>query len=247
MILLVDAGNSRIKWALASDGKLHGHGAFPWRGASVGTLLNQHWRKLENIQRVFIANVGGASLRTALGDWVQTHRGINIDCAQTQAQACGVTNGYREFQRLGVDRWLSLLAAWSRHARACCIVDCGTAVTLDAINAKGEHLGGLIVPGLGLMHDALARNTDALALAPANSPDLLARDTRTAMSGGSLQAIVGFIELTVSRLREQLGEGPTCLLTGGDAGQILPRLSQTWEHRPYLVLEGLQQLAGLPR
>jgi type III pantothenate kinase len=243
MRLLVDAGNSRVKWALLSAGKLHDHGAFGWGGATIGQQLDRHWGDLGFVQGVWVANVAGASISAPLDEWVRVHWRIAVDYAKTQAQALGVRNGYREFQRLGVDRWLTLLAAWSRYRAASCILDCGTAVTLDVMNASGDHLGGLILPGISLMHDALAKRADALALSPAAGAELLGRDTAEAIANGSVQGIVGFAEHAVQRLRAQLDAEPRCLLTGGDAEKILPHLSETWEHRPHLVLEGLQVLA----
>jgi type III pantothenate kinase len=243
MMLLVDAGNSRVKWALLTAGTLHGHGAFSWRGEAVEPQLARHWGSLGSVARVWVANVAGKSISAPLNNWVRAQWGMDVDYAQTQTENLGVRNGYRDHRRLGVDRWLTLLAACSRYRGASCILDCGTAVTLDALNATGEHLGGLIVPGIGLMHDALARHTDALALDPAPGADFLGHDTTEGIANGAVQGIAGFAEHAVERLRAQLGDEPHCLLTGGDAGRILPHLRGHWEHRPQLVLEGLQLVA----
>jgi type III pantothenate kinase len=125
------------------------------------------------------------------------------------------------------------------------VIDCGTAITIDAIAAEGTHLGGLIVPGMDLMSTALAEAAPGVQLQGQDNQEvsLLGRSTEAAVSGGVLYAAVSLIDRVSLDLTTELGSGTTILLTGGDARRILPLLSSKPDYDPDLVLKGLAVFA----
>jgi len=155
-----------------------------------------------------------------------------------------VVNAYSHPDRLGVDRWLTLIAVHRQIDAPACIVDCGTAVTLDGLDATGRHLGGLILPGLEMMRDALLRNTQIDAPASVDWAGVLARDTAGAVAAGGLFACAGLVELVARRIAQDCGRVPQIVLTGGDGAKLQAVLETGARYEPDLVLQGLAQLAG---
>ena len=169
--------------------------------------------------------------------------GIEPEIATASAVCCGVTNAYAEPGRLGVDRWLALIAANAVSGGIRVVVDCGTAVTVDVLDAEGRHLGGQILPGLGLMHRCLVGNTrvDVSFVSPAG---LLGSDTEGCVASGIHHAVAALID----RVGGHSGsdeKAAAVIMTGGDAEAIAVMMNVTTEIRPHLVLEGLALWAGL--
>jgi len=163
---------------------------------------------------------------------------------RSSTQACGVVNAYPESDRLGVDRWLCLIAVHRQTRAPACIVDCGSAITIDGLDAHGQHLGGLILPGFEMMRAAILRNTQIQAATTGGPPELLARDTESAVAAGGLFACAGLVELVVRRIARQCGRVPEVVLTGGDGGKLPSILEMEARYEPDLVLQGLAQLVG---
>jgi type III pantothenate kinase len=164
--------------------------------------------------------------------------------AVSSASAAGVINGYRDPARLGVDRWLALVGAFNRHGAPACVIDCGTAITIDAVARDGRHLGGVIAPGVQLMRHALVGATAGISDEPdETTTNVFAHDTRAAVAGGALNAAVGLIERVSEQMAAELGATVQRLITGGDAERLLSYLGQRYKLVPNLVLEGLAILA----
>lgn len=245
MKLLLDIGNSRIKWAMLEDDQLRGadqidHGPNP--EATISELLDRCPLKPGQVRA---SNVAGAVLGDALAAAVAKRWSLPVEFAHAQAAAGAARNGYLDYRQLGVDRWLAILAAVERFGKAVCIVDAGTAVTIDQVDDQGQHLGGIIVPGLALMRRALTGNTgdlDRLADSSgrAEPPEalILGRGTDEAITGGAMSAIRGLIEACMQSARERWGD-PALIVTGGDAQRIIAQIRMPAEHCPTLVLEGL--------
>jgi len=198
--------------------------------------------------RVIVCSVAGAPFEDALREFAGRHWDISPEFLRAQVEAAGVRNGYADPGRLGVDRWAALLAARDLGLGATCIVDCGTAITIDALGADGCHLGGLIVPGLGLGRQCLLAATRGVAASMGSEQDpvsigVLARDTRNAVTGGTLYATVAFVDRIVQDVGAALGGRMARLITGGDADQLLPLLAGRYRHEPWLVLRGLAVVA----
>lgn len=238
MKLLVDIGNSRIKWACQEDGQLRAPGAFAWSVREPDRLFDEQWSGLKALESVWVANVAGAQVAERLERWFEA-RGITPRHARSLPRACGVENSYHEAAQLGVDRFVAMIGAWRRYRRALCVVDCGTAVTVDGLSAEGVFLGGVIAPGAGLMQRTLASHTHALGVSASQAMDVCARSTQDGIAAGCLHAVAGFVERVFAELRARLGADLLCVLTGGEAARLRPALSIACEHDPHLVLHGL--------
>jgi len=148
---------------------------------------------------------------------------------------------------MGIDRWVAIVAAWAEIQDSCLVVDVGTAVTLDAIDDSGSHLGGQIIPGVAAMATALASATSNIPLVRPLPPrkaaemQMFARNTAAAVREGAHNAVVGAVDRAVQTLRSN-GHEPTTVLTGGDASRILEALNAAPLHRPHLVLQGLAHM-----
>lgn len=249
MILLIDIGNSRIKWASLIKGKLE-HLGDASRGKDLGALavdLNQHWRKIKKPGAVLVSNVAGSAYADALAAWTLEHWQVQPRFIVAEHSAFNVSNAYTRPERLGADRWAALIAARRHAGGAVCIVDAGTAVTIDVLSERGIHQGGLIIPGLAMMRRALLDQTQAIfpaTAAPASSDvSLLARDTQDGVNGGTLYALVAVIDRVTADVRTELDTELTRIITGGDADTLLPLLGGHYHHYPELVLEGLAVIA----
>ena len=238
MILLADVGNTRIKWAVW-DGSHYqrrgqaGHGAESWT-----ELAERQWRGLPPPARALLVSVAGPEARSALTDWVAKTWNIEAQFVVSTMAACGVRNAYAEPERLGADRWVALIAARSLTGQTCYVVDCGTAVTIDALAADGQHLGGVIVPGMRLMREALYRETRQIP-PETGEPRLFGQSTREGVWGGALYAVASAIDGVTARMIASHGPGARWL-TGGDAEGVLPHLQADYRLEPDLIFTGLQ-------
>jgi type III pantothenate kinase len=196
---------------------------------------------------VFASNVKGTSFATRLSGVIGMHCHTDVHFARSEKQACGITNSYRQPRRLGVDRWVAMIGAWAEVEGASLVVDAGTAVTIDALDASGNHLGGQIIPGVRVMAASLAARTSDIpniqrrAASQGSGVDIFASTTAGAVGQGALNAVVGAVERAARAIRDDQGE-VTIILTGGDASRILKSLGDEAVHRPHLVLQGLAQL-----
>lgn len=245
MDLLIDIGNTRIKWAMRDAGSLHRADAIEHRADA--TAIDVMFERIATAPTgVVAANVAGDRFGALVAGAVHERWGLPVRFAATQPQAGPVRNGYHDFRQLGVDRWLAIIAAVDRFAGSVCIVDAGTAVTIDAVAAGGAHLGGYIVPGLDLMRQSLDEETgdlcrlvgDTLQRSSDGRP-ALGQSTAEAISGGVLAAVCCLIDRCVGALREQ-EDVPALVVTGGDAERLIGHLDVAAHHRPQLVLEGLK-------
>lgn len=237
MILALDAGNSRIKWGCYENGN--------W--LKTGVLAHAEIESLQSIlsglpkpQKIVVSNVAGAD----------THAGIEAAIAQfgttaiwpkPSERACGVSNGYDDPSQLGSDRWAALIGARREQAGAVLVVNAGTALTIDTLTQRGAFLGGLILPGIGMMMRALTTGT-AHAHAIYGDFSTFPTKTRDAVYSGAVNAALGAIERMRAALAAK-GTSPTCVITGGAAPALLPHLALPAREIPQLVLLGLATIA----
>lgn len=245
--LLMDIGNSRLKWGVLSDGAIRrtGHIAQETiREKGISALTSRLPRQVD---AVIASNVAGSSIATRVAGVVGMHCGCDMRFARSEKQACGVVNSYRQPRHMGVDRWVAMIGAWAEIGGACLIVDAGTAVTIDALNKKGQHLGGQILPGVAMMASALSAHTSDIpdvqlrSAAQGRGLKMFASSTTRAVEQGTTNAVVGAIERATRALQESRIK-PTIILTGGDASRILKSLGEGPLHRPHLVLQGLARI-----
>lgn len=245
--LLLDIGNSRLKWGVLDEDGIRRTGHISQQKIREQGLSALTSKLPRYVDTVLASNVAGTSFATRLSGVVGMHCDADVHFARAERAACGVTNSYRQPRRLGVDRWVAMIGAWAELESACLVVDAGTAVTLDAIDAAGEHLGGQILPGVTLMAETLASRTSDIptikrrAASQVRGLGMFARSTAGAVGHGAMNAVVGAIERAVNIMQEE-GLAATIVLTGGDASRILKSLGTEPIHRPNLVLQGLAQL-----
>jgi type III pantothenate kinase len=243
VILLADVGNSRVKWGIWDGGGMRRRGQASHGEESWAELVERQWRDLPPPVRALIVSVAGAEARAALADWIRQAWAIETEFVVSTAAACGIRNAYAEPERMGADRWVAMIAARALiGARTCYVVDCGTAVTIDALAADGQHLGGVIVPGMRLMREALYRETRQIP-PETGEPRLFGQSTRDCVWGGAMYAVASAIDGITERMIASHGPGAR-LLTGGGAEAVLPLLRGEYRLEPDLIFSGLRVIAG---
>lgn len=234
MILCLDCGNSRLKWGLHDGAEWLEQGALAHDEIGALAGLAQRWPQPA---QVLLANVAGPavgeSIRRSLGSWAD-----RLHEVRSTARCAGVSNHYLQPERLGVDRWCALIGARGRTQTACLVVMAGTATTVDTLDSDGNFLGGLILPGSELMRRALARDTAGLPLAAGNW-SAAPRCTEDAITTGAIEAQAGAIERAFARLASPAA---VCLISGGNADVLLPRLALPCFRAQNLPLEGLLRI-----
>jgi type III pantothenate kinase len=243
MTMLVDVGNTRIKWARLDNGRLVERGSAAHRD-SLDSAIAALEQALPPTPRLIAANVAGEPIAKRLAAIVDARPRATLELVATTAERFGVRCAYADPSRLGVDRWVAVLAAYHAARGAACVLSAGTAVTFDAVDARGAHLGGLILPGAGLLAAALDRHTSnigrtAPATAVARGLDLLGRSTDAAVGHGAWLALAAALDRAVTTVARALGAAPVVYLTGGDADALGGWLETKVELRADLVLEGL--------
>jgi type III pantothenate kinase len=241
-VLLIDSGNSRLKWAMLSERGL----------ATAQSTATEHWQDsplvadLRGASRVLIANVAGPLRASALAAAVRDHAGVEPEFVRVVAETAGVRQAYAEPARLGVDRWVAMIAARASHSGDLCVVDVGTAMTIDAVDATGRHLGGLITPGPDLMISSLFANTgdlEAFGTGGHAGGGRFADNTRGAIWQGCEQALAALVDRCVESMAAGPAGSARLIVTGGAAGRILPLLRAPYTEVRDLVLQGLAILS----
>jgi len=240
--LVVDIGNSRIKWALAASGRVIGSG----RAVAHDNLelLFAEWSRLSAPpQRVRLANVTQAPVAQAITDWVVATWQAPVETTATPAMGGGITIAYPDPTQLGTDRWLAMVGARAAGYLPACIVDCGSAITLDVVDGQGHHQGGLILPGLAAQQAGIAQVAPALPPVElgAGTP-LLTHNTADALASGYLHGTAAAVQGLIRRCLAESSEPLTPVLTGGDAQLMARYLDMDVRLRPDVILEGLATL-----
>jgi type III pantothenate kinase len=241
-LLLLDAGNTRLKWARVRDARWEERGVSGYD--DLGELIQAAGRAGPGGQ-CWIASVAGAARKHLIEQFL-SEKALACHWLESQAEQCGVISHYDAPQQLGVDRWMALLAARNRNQDACLVVSAGTAMTVDALTADGQFLGGIIVPGMALAAQALQQGT-ALVGPTDGQTRTFPCNTADAVRTGAVLAMAGAISLMHARLSSVCAVRPRCLLTGGDAGLLMPLLQFDAECVPDLVLEGVLLVARAGR
>jgi len=249
VVLELDLGNTRLKWRGLLGGAVQASGFFVRQDfldlpgcLSALSLELRGLRWGSEISQVRVASVASVAADEALALWGQSEFGLCVGFAQVSRECAGVVNGYDDCERLGVDRWLAIIAAQQLAPEGVCVVDCGSAVTLDFVLA-GRHLGGYIVPGLRLMNAALFGNTDGVKVTAESlaggSGLLLGRNTVEAVSIGLPMMVASLVTEAVQRFEQEHRLVPKVILTGGDSPVVAGFLGGAFMCLPDLVLDGL--------
>ena len=245
-VLLIDIGNTRIKWA-----RFDGRRVAQARAAVHGRWTRADYRRLFRsrpaIRQVVVSSVAGAKVNRAL-QAAARHAGAGIEFVQVARRGGGVRVGYLEPWRLGVDRFVAAVGAHRLFAGVpVCVVGVGTAMTLDLVDARGRHRGGAIIPAPALMVDTLFSRTAGIQRrsqgGARGGTGLFGRSTRAGVMQGSRYAAAALIDRAVEEGRVLLGRKPLVILTGGQAGSVRPLVQSACVGVADLVLRGLAVLA----
>lgn len=247
-MIAIDCGNTRLKWA-RFDGlsrREGGHASF--RGetdpfAAIRSVL------VDGSERVLVANVAGDEVAARVADMVRSSMGREPEFIAVEASAHGIECAYSDPGSLGVDRWVAMIAAQRLVDGPFAVVGAGTALTFDAVDGGGQHLGGIILPGDRLMLEALAKRAEQLPdVAPAEGAPvglgLLGRSTAEAMSHGTRLALAAAVDRAAAAVATALNASLPVFLTGGDASVLEDWLASETSVRADLVLEGLAVIGG---
>lgn len=246
--LLVDIGNTRIKWAF-HDGRLGPVSALVHKGEDPESIAARLWGDGEKPAALLIASVANAALASAISRWFWQRWALQATRLSATAECLGLKNAYAEPARLGVDRWLAMIAAFRRVGGAVIVLDGGSAITLDAVTAAGAHLGGIIVPGPEMLWRSFYSSAAVVAMEDmAFEANPFGRSTGQAVGGGALLAARGGVELSIRRMKAVLGENTPVLVTGGGVAKVLGERLEDWPAGwiacPDLVLEGIALVGG---
>lgn len=243
--LLIDIGNSRIKWARLEDGRLGKAKAAEYSGWRARDFARRVIGSRRDIERILVSNVAADEIGDALAGGARLAGAPEPERVTTRRRACGVTIGYIDPWRLGVDRMLGMIGAHARFTkRPTCVVAVGTAMTIDLVGADGRHWGGAIIPAPPLMVASLLERTNGIRRraqggASGRGPALFGRSTRAAVEQGARFAAAAAVDRAVSEAHALVGRKPELILTGGGASGLRPLIWRSSLLVPDLVLEGL--------
>jgi type III pantothenate kinase len=243
-MLVVDIGNSRIKWATVKDGELTGHGAADYQDETLERQLDAAFEHVDQPGAVAYCSVGASTTGKVLERWTDQRWSVEAFRVVTAAEGFGVRCAYARPETLGADRWAALVACRHQRKGAAVVVDCGTAITLDAISDTGEHLGGVIVPGVTLMRLALTTRTDQIPAQESDSGEVLAKSTADGVAAGTLYAAAAAVDRLAREMGRYLPPGSARILTGGAMAPLPPLMLTAFQTEPHLVLYGLAVIAG---
>ena len=248
--LAIDVGNTRLKWALYAsaqvDAPLLAQGAEFLE--NIGKLADGAWAELPAPQHMLGCIVAGDAVKYLVQEQMELWD-VPPQWVFSSAQEAGLTNGYDFPSRLGSDRWVAMIGAWHRSVaqgpeRPLVVVMVGTAVTVEAIDASGKFLGGLILPGHGIMLKALEAGTAGLHV-PTGDVREFPTNTSDALTSGGTYAIAGAVERMVQHVRAHCGAEPRCIMTGGAGWKMAPSMSVPFELVDNLIFDGLLVMASL--
>ena len=246
--LAVDIGNTRLKWALydtlAPGAALHSQGAEFLE--NIDKLADGPWAGLERPQRMLGCTVAAAAVKHRVEGQLEDLWDLSAHWVFASPAEAGLVNGYDHPARLGADRWVAMIGAWHRMLaagapRPLVVVMVGTAVTVEAVDAQGRFLGGLILPGHGIMLRALEAGTAGLHV-PTGEVREFPTNTSDALTSGGTYAIAGAVERMITHVRGHCRAEPACFMTGGAGWKMAPSMSVSFELVDSLIFDGLLEI-----
>lgn len=253
-MLAIDLGNSRLKWALYKHDKMISHNVVDYDENTLGAVLEAENLPLMK-NRVIISHVATEQVKLILSEFLQSHQCNDYIFAETRSAQCQITNSYDVVENMGVDRWLAMIAAYHSPKRevqdAVCVIDCGTAITLDVVASDGKHLGGLIMPGYQTMYMSLMnqtghikKNIDSETEAAVNKVLSLGSSTTACVEVGCRELMLEGVSAIANRHCGNFEGNFLCMVTGGDGKSLVDRIDGKVMLSPYLVLDGLCLVAS---
>ena len=246
-MLAVDIGNSRIKWAIFHGDLIKDSGSSAYSHENFENELDSSCLP-DSLDSVMVSCVAGESIKNRFEKWGHKKSYTSIDFAISHKRQNGIVNSYLQAEKMGVDRWLAMVAAFREYAsnesELICVIDCGTAITLDVLSSDGEHKGGLIMPGYQVMIQSLVQGTENIkqekkGVLEETKCTGLGNSTVDALVKGCGQIIVQGLSGIIDSYQKESAPGLCCILTGGDAQWVSAALAIENVHDPFLVLKGL--------
>jgi type III pantothenate kinase len=243
--LAIDIGNTRLKWAVYP--RAEPGAPTLWHGAefleNIDKLADGPWAQLPQPGRMLGCCVAADAVKRRVEEQMEELWDVPAHWVVSSAEEAGITNGYDHPTRLGADRWVAMIGARHRMlaagpARPMVVVMVGTAVTVEAVDVGGRFLGGLILPGHGIMLRALESGTAGLHV-PTGEVRAFPTNTSDALTSGGTYAIAGAIERMVQHVRAHCGAEPACIMTGGAGWKMAPHMAVPFELVESLIFEGL--------
>lgn len=222
---LIDLGNTRLKWACYQNMQITSTGGYTYDIDQFAEACSREWGEIPTPSKVCVSSDVETDLSNALTQWIGAHWGVQVQIISPKSHAHGVKNAYKNPLQLGSDRWAALVAVKNNIKQAAIIIDCGTAITIDAITGSGVHLGGMILPGVQLMRDSLLKGThkietttlaNVITYENDNKKMPLASLTNNTLDGiksGVLTAIIAFINSAVDHAKSTLSKSAVTLTT----------------------------------
>lgn len=240
MKLYADIGNSRIK-LVQNTGVISDVLAVDYEPETLPRIFAEYCNGLPVPDRIVVSNVAGGKVAAIFTDLCLKNWSKHPEYLCVKQKCCGVTQGYTDLSRLGVDRWLAMIAAWNKYKTDVCVIDCGSTVTVDIVSAGGQHLGGYIIPGMHMMRSSLVKNTGQISLVReqefSGSPGM---STEECVVNGTGLAVVAFIRHVVNAVNKTADNPYICVITGGSAGQVMKLSDLSCHYEPSLVMEGIR-------
>ena len=243
-VLLLDIGNTRCKWAWQQGEVFIPGGELMHAGQLDADQLVQISLN-HSPAKVVAVCVAGDTVAELFRIGVERQFGMQVEFITASSKGQGINNGYVEPLQLGSDRWAAMVAAHQRWPGYLCVIDAGSALTLDIVYPDGQHQGGYILPGLRMMQNCLLQRTaipmhrKSVIMASNTRPG---NDTASCIANGALQAACGLIERTVLHLEQKVEGKLQCVLTGGDSRYLTTALTIPYVVEPHLVLMGLAHI-----
>jgi len=256
MKLLIDAGNTRVKWALAaSQSDISAESCIIKSGVLDGdwSALNDY---ADEVDSVWLSCVASEQTRDLITFQIKALFGLESNVVTVSSAAAGMVNSYQDLGKLGVDRWLAALGARALVAEGdLVVIDAGTAVTIDLVSAENRFEGGVILPGFATMHDALLGRTAGIQSQPSRVESVIGKNTRDCVNSGAQFGLLGAIERVVAEIvdvtqarqsqRELAPKAPRLLIMGGDADRIVEGSVLDLEIQSHMIFYGLMLISKL--
>ena len=243
-MLLIDIGNTRVKWAICRDGEWSNHSVAHHQDfTNVLSQSSLNWPN--SINSAWVCNVGSETILHTVQNQLTKELGISVNQAQVKRSFAGLKNDYKNLSSLGVDRWVAAIGARSiQPSGDLIVIDVGTAVTIDYVSNNNVFEGGAILPGMKLMHDSLVGHTENISSELSDITQVLGKDTQECVNSGIGYGLVGGIERVINEMQKSITTKPNIVITGGGMQPVVTLSPLHFIKEPNLVLIGLAEIAN---
>ena len=239
MKLLMDFGNSRCKFAMQENKSINKIESISYSDTDRLYVIKSLLDKINNLKQVIICSVLDSQINLQLERLLADYKIEQYYFLDADTESFGITLDHYNAKQLGADRLAAMIGAQEKFKGTKCIIDCGTAITIDVLDSNSKHLGGVILPDVHSMQNSLLLDTNIKLNKETVGFNVFARSTQEAIHTGCLSAVVGGIQYVINEMQTKIGLFDKIILTGGNARSLLPMLSSDAVLEPTLVLDGL--------